>query len=85
MKSTLVFAAGFAAGWLSRSAVASSQGTAVTLLAFAMDAVERIRRRAAIERERLDDLVAEARARVTARTAARARPRPAEQPMDRAA
>jgi hypothetical protein len=86
MKTTLAFAAGFAAGWLSRAAASSSQGAAVTLLAFVMDATERLRRRATIERERLDDLVAEARAHVSARRAARAtRSKPAEEPMDRAA
>jgi hypothetical protein len=86
MKSTLVFVAGFAAGWLSRGAVASSEGAAATLLAFVMDTTEQLRRRLAIERERFDDLVAEARAQVTARRAARAtKSKPAEQPMDRAA
>lgn len=86
MKSTVVFAAGFAAGWLSRSAVASSRGAAVTLLAFVMDLGDRVRRRGAIERERFDDFVAEARAHVDARRAARAsKVEPAEQPMGRAA
>jgi hypothetical protein len=51
-----------------------------------MDVVERVRRRGAIERERFDDFVAEARAHVSARRAARGGGvEPAEQPMGRAA
>jgi hypothetical protein len=85
MKSTVVFAAGFAAGWLSRSAVASSRGAAVSLLAFVLDLAERVRRRGAIERERLDDLVAEARAHASARRTGRATKSGGEEPMERAA
>ncbi len=86
MKSTVVFTAGFATGWLARSAVDSSQGAAVTLLAFLMDTMERVKRLTAIERERLDDLMAEARAQVNARKAARAaRSSPSEPTMEHAA
>jgi hypothetical protein len=58
----LAFGAGFVSGWLVRSAVASTREGAVMALGFAMEAVRRAQRAAAMEREYLEDWVAEARA-----------------------
>jgi hypothetical protein len=55
---------GFASGWIARSTVDSSRQAVVKLVAFGYAAAARARRIFAIEREYLDDLVAEARARV---------------------
>lgn len=60
------FAAGFAAGWIVRSAVASSHDAVVKLVALGYDTAERARRILALERERFDDLVAEARVQASA-------------------
>ncbi len=57
------FAAGVAAGWIARSTVDSSRDAAVRLVELGYLAAERLRRILALEREWLDDLVAEARAR----------------------
>jgi hypothetical protein len=67
-----LFLAGFGAGWVARSAVDSSRGAIVTTLAAAMGAVERVQRAIAMEREHLEDLVAEARAVHQAQVARRA-------------
>lgn len=83
MKSTVAFSAGFAAGWIARSAVHSSRDAAVTLLAFCIDAIERIRRIVAIERERFEDLIAEARVRAQDRGSATEPP--LDPPLERAA
>jgi hypothetical protein len=85
MKSAVAFAAGFITGWLSRSAVATSRGAAVTLLAFVLELGERVRRRGAIEREWFDDLVAEARARAADGKWARATDDTPCEPVGRAA
>ncbi len=66
------FAVGFAAGWLARGTIDSSRSAAVTVLATAMSAVDRVKRAIAIERDHLEDLVAEARARVEVLRAERA-------------
>lgn len=58
-----IFLAGFASGWMARSTVDSSHELVVSLLAAAQTAYERIRRVAAMEREHIEDLFAEARAR----------------------
>lgn len=70
MKSVLVFGAGFAGGWAARSVADSPQGVGVKLLVIAMNAKERVGRWAAVERERLEDMMAEARTRVEADTSA---------------
>ena len=57
------FVAGFASGWLARGRVDSSRGAAVSIVATYFKAVERVKRIVAIEREHLEDLVAEGRAR----------------------
>ncbi len=56
------FVAGFASGWLARGRVDSSRGAAVSIVATYFKAVERVKRIVAIEREHLEDLVAEGRA-----------------------
>jgi hypothetical protein len=57
------FTAGFVTGWLARSTVDSSRDAFVKLGALLYNAADRIRRIFALEQERMDDLVAEARAR----------------------
>jgi hypothetical protein len=85
MMSTLAFAAGFAAGWLSRSAI-GSKSALVQIVALGLDGVARVKRAAAIEREHLEDLMAEARDVVARRRAERARNRVAEAaPVEHAA
>jgi hypothetical protein len=72
MMSTLAFAAGFAAGWMTRGSVASSRSAVVGLLAFALDAMEQARRALAIEIERFEDIAAEAHDAVARRRSERA-------------
>jgi hypothetical protein len=57
----LGFVAGFSSGWLARGQVDSSRGAAVSIVATYFKAVERVKRIVAIEREHLEDLVAEGR------------------------
>jgi hypothetical protein len=64
MKSVLTFGLGFAGGWAARSLADSPQGVGVKLLEIAINAKERVGRWAAVERERLEDMMAEARSRV---------------------
>jgi len=63
-KSVLAFGVGFAGGWAARSLADSPQGVGVKLLEIAMNAKERFGRWAAVEQERLEDMLAEARSRV---------------------
>ena len=64
IKMVLVFGAGFASGWTARSLADSPHDAGVKLLAIAMNAKERISRWAAVERERIEDMFAEARSTV---------------------
>lgn len=57
------FALGFTMGWATRSTTESSRALVLTVVASALTSVDRIKRAIAIEREHLEDLVAEARAR----------------------
>lgn len=78
MKLLGLFGAGFAAGWVVRGSVDSSRGAVVGAIAAAYGAVDRVRRFVAIERENIEDLFAEAKARHLAsleREAAAAAPR----------
>jgi hypothetical protein len=71
-----VFLAGFASGWVARSAVDSSHDLAVGVISMAYGAYDRTKRLVAIEREHLEDLIAEGRAKFEsdrARSRARAR------------
>jgi hypothetical protein len=64
-----LFLAGFASGWVVRSAVDSSHDLAVGVVAAAYGAYDRTKRLVAIEREHLEDLVAEGKARYEAKRA----------------
>ena len=57
----LGFVAGFAGGWMARGQVDSSRSAVVAVVATYFKAVERVKRIVAIEREHLEDLVAEGR------------------------
>lgn len=59
----LGFVAGFTSGWMARGQVDSSRGAVVSIIATYFKAVERVKRIVAIEREHLEDLVAEGRSR----------------------
>jgi hypothetical protein len=63
MKRVVSFVTGFAAGWIVRSTVDSSREAVVRMIALGLDSAQRARRLVALEREWLDDLVAEAKAR----------------------
>lgn len=58
-----ILVAGFAGGWVIRSSVDSPRGIAVAGVSALYGALERGRRLIAIEREHLEDLVAEGRTR----------------------
>jgi hypothetical protein len=66
MFASAAFALGFAAGWVSRGTRDSSRSAALAVVAAALDALDRIKRAIAIERDTLEDFVAEARARADA-------------------
>jgi hypothetical protein len=57
----LAISIGFVGGWAARSLSDTPQGAGVKLLEIAMNARERISRWAAVEGERLEDMLAEAR------------------------
>ena len=57
----LAIGLGFAAGWAVRSLADSPQGAGVKLLEIALDTKERLGRWVAVEAERLEDMLAEAR------------------------
>ena len=64
VKLLLVFGAGFASGWTARSLTESPHDAGVKLVSLAMRTKERVGRWAAVERERLEDVFAEARSNV---------------------
>ena len=66
MKWILALGVGIVGGWAARSISDSPQGAGVKLLEIAMKAKERFGRWAAVEGERLEDMLAEARSRVDA-------------------
>jgi hypothetical protein len=74
MRTPLAFVAGFVAGWLTRSTVDPAKSVTVQIVAFGLDVVARMKRMLAIERERFEDLVAEARDEAARRRSARAEP-----------
>jgi hypothetical protein len=57
-----IFVAGFASGWAVRTTVDSSRSLAVSLISSFYGAVDRVGRAVGMEREHLEDLLAEARA-----------------------
>jgi len=77
----LGFVAGFTSGWMARGQVDSSRGAVVSIVATYFKAVERMKRIVAIEREHLEDLVAEGRAKFELD---RARARAAQVPRESA-
>jgi hypothetical protein len=64
MRSLVAFALGVGTGWALRSIADSPEGLGVKLLEIAYGAKERLSLWLAEERERLEDLVAEARSKV---------------------
>ena len=72
METIGAFIAGIAAGWVMRSTVDSSRDLTVRAIAAAYDLADRARRFTAVEREHLEDLVAEGRAVYEASRARRA-------------
>jgi hypothetical protein len=69
-----LFMAGFASGWVVRSAVDSSRDLAVGVVSMAYGAYEGAKRLVAIEREHMEDLFAEGKARYEAKRARAQRP-----------
>ncbi len=67
------FLAGFAGGWAVRSTVDTSRALAVNLISAFYGLVDRVGRAAGMEREHLEDLLAEARAKYEADRARNAR------------
>jgi hypothetical protein len=61
MRTFIAFVVGFGSGWAVRSLADSPQGVGVALLARAHDARERLGRWVAMERDRIEDMMAEAR------------------------
>lgn len=59
----VLYFAGFASGWLVRGTVDSSRGLVVSAIAAAHAAADRAKRWGAIEREYVEDLLAEGKAR----------------------
>ncbi len=62
MKHLGIFLAGFASGWVVRSTVDSSRSLAVSGVSAVFGTLDRVRRVIAIEKEHLEDLVAEGKA-----------------------
>jgi hypothetical protein len=71
-----LFVAGFASGWAVRSTVDSSRDLAVGIISVAYGAYDRTKRLVAIEREHIEDLFAEGKARYEAKRARVQRPAP---------
>lgn len=65
MKWVLALGVGLAGGWAARSLSDSPEGAGVKLLEIAIKAKERVDQWAAVERERLDDMMAEARSNIS--------------------
>jgi hypothetical protein len=61
MRWIIALGVGLVGGWAARSISDSPQGAGVKLLEIALDAKERLGRWAAVEGERLEDMLAEAR------------------------
>jgi len=65
IKWLLALSVGLAGGWAARSLSDSPEGAGVKLMEIGIKAKERLDRWAAIERERLDDMMAEARSNIS--------------------
>jgi hypothetical protein len=78
MPVVIAYLAGVATGWVMRSAFGSLRGLTVSAVQAGFEMVERTRRFVAVEREMVEDLVAEARAKADAARTSREKPqRPA--------
>lgn len=75
-----LFVAGFVSGWTVRSTVDSSRDVAVGIVATVYGAYDRTKRLVAIEREHLEDIVAEGKARYEAKRSRATRERSAAGP-----
>ena len=64
VKALVAFGAGFAGGWVARSLADSPHDAGVKLVALALRAKAQVTRWASSERERVEDVVAEARVKV---------------------
>jgi hypothetical protein len=62
----LALGAGLVGGWVLRSLADSPEGVGVKLMEIGLTAKDRVARWAALERDRLDDMLAEARANIEA-------------------
>ena len=69
IKWALAIGAGVAGGWAIRSLADSPEGAGVKLLEMGIKAKERVAGWAAVERERLDDMLAEAHANIARESA----------------
>jgi hypothetical protein len=85
MKHLGIFLAGFASGWIVRSTVDSSRTLAVSGVSAVFGTLERVRRVVAIEKEHIEDLVAEGKAKHEASLRRAGRSAPAAVPSVRAA
>ena len=70
MKWILALGVGVAGGWAARSLSDSPEGAGVKLLEAALKTKDKVESWAAVERERLDDMVAEARSNIAREEAA---------------
>jgi len=76
IKWLLALGAGVAAGWALRSLSDTPEGAGIKLLEFGIKAKERMSAWAAIERERLDDMLAEAQSNIARESAMAGGPGP---------
>ena len=74
IKWALAIGAGIAGGWAIRSLADSPEGAGVKLLEMGIKAKDRVSGWAAVERERLDDMLAEAHANIARESAAASKP-----------
>jgi choline dehydrogenase-like flavoprotein len=65
MKWLMALGVGLAGGWAARSLSDSPEGAGVKLLELGIKAKDQVDRWAAVERERLDDMMAEARSNIS--------------------
>jgi len=73
MKWILALGVGVVGGWAARSLSDSPEGAGVKLLEVALKTKDKVESWAAVERERLDDMVAEARSNIAREEAAAAK------------
>ena len=74
MQIVVAYLAGVASGWMMRSAFGSLRGLTVSAVSTGMEMADKARRFVAVEKEFMEDLLAEAKARFEADRARRERP-----------